>query len=110
MRNPTGRLARWSLELLEYNFEIIHRKAALHHVPDALSRITKDEEMPILSACDSSDSWFKRRIAAVLERPWIFPDWKVEDQRLYTHRPNGMTDPLIPDLEAWKLVVSEEQR
>ena len=74
LRNPTGRLARWSLELLEYDFEIIHRKGALHHVPDALSRITVDEEIPISSACDASDSWYKRRVAAVLERPWIFPD------------------------------------
>ena len=57
LRNPTGRLARWSLELLEYDFEIIHRKGALHHVPDALSKITEDEEMPISSACDTSDSW-----------------------------------------------------
>ena len=25
LKNPTGRLARWALELLEYNFTIIHR-------------------------------------------------------------------------------------
>ena len=31
-------------------------------------------------------------------------------QILYRHRPNGMVDPLIPDLDAWKLVVPEEQR
>ena len=29
-RNPTGRLARWHLDLLEYDFEIIHRKGAMH--------------------------------------------------------------------------------
>ncbi|KMQ92133.1 reverse ribonuclease integrase [Lasius niger] len=39
LKNPTGRLARWALELLEYNYTIEHRKGALHHVPDALSRI-----------------------------------------------------------------------
>lgn len=37
--NPTARLARWELALLEYDFEIIQRKGAMHHVPDALSRI-----------------------------------------------------------------------
>lgn len=36
--NPIGRLARWSLELFKYDFETIHRKGALHHVPNALSR------------------------------------------------------------------------
>ena len=74
LRNRTGRPAKWSLELLGYDFEIIHRKRALRHVPDALSRITEDEEIPISSACDTSDSWYKRRIATVLERPGIFPD------------------------------------
>jgi len=42
LKNPTSRLARWALELLEllkYDYEVIHRKDALHHVPDALSRI-----------------------------------------------------------------------
>ncbi|KMQ83753.1 reverse ribonuclease integrase, partial [Lasius niger] len=39
LKNPTGRLARWALELLEYDYTIEHRKGALHHVPDALSRI-----------------------------------------------------------------------
>ena len=31
-------------------------------------------------------------------------------KRLYRHRPSGMTDPLSPDLDAWKLVVPEDQR
>ena len=75
LQNPTGRLARWSLELLEYDFEIIHRKAALHHFPDALPRNTEDGQVLISSACDTSDSWYKRRVAAVLERPWSFLDW-----------------------------------
>ena len=46
--NPTDRLARWALELLEYDYEIVHCKGALHHVPDTLSRAfesdTRDDE------------------------------------------------------------------
>lgn len=37
LKKPTGRLARWTLELLEYDYEVIHKKGALHHVPDAFS-------------------------------------------------------------------------
>ena len=38
LKNPTGRLARWALELLEYDYEIIYRKSSINYAPDALSR------------------------------------------------------------------------
>lgn len=37
-------------------------------------------------------------------------DWKIENDRLYVHKPNPSKDPLIQDLDAWKLVVPEEIR
>ena len=38
INDPTGRLARWSLYLQAYDFEIIHRKGKKHTNVDALSR------------------------------------------------------------------------
>ena len=38
INDPTGRLARWSLYLQAYDFEIIHRKGKKHSNVDALSR------------------------------------------------------------------------
>lgn len=38
-KDLTGRLARWSLKLQGYNFDIQHRKGSENLVPDALSRI-----------------------------------------------------------------------
>ena len=37
LKNPISRLVRWALEL-EYDYEIVYWKGALHHVSDALSR------------------------------------------------------------------------
>lgn len=41
LKYPCGRLARWSVKLRQYNFELIHRKgnSRANAVPDALSRI-----------------------------------------------------------------------
>ena len=38
IRDPTGRLARWSIYLQGYDFEIIHKKGSAHTNVDALSR------------------------------------------------------------------------
>ena len=35
---PTRRLARWVLEMQQWDFEIVHKRGALNHVPDVLSR------------------------------------------------------------------------
>ena len=38
IRDSTGRLARWSIYLQAYDFEILHRAGKLHCNADALSR------------------------------------------------------------------------
>ena len=38
LKNPTGRLARWALELLEFDYEVVYRKRSSNLVPGALSR------------------------------------------------------------------------
>ena len=49
LKDPAGRLARWATALQAYNFSIVHRKGALHHVPDALSRAHEDEFLGAIS-------------------------------------------------------------
>lgn len=45
--NPTGRLARWSLRLQDFDFTIVHKPGTHNKVPDALSR------NPLPLTCDS---------------------------------------------------------
>lgn len=44
----------------------------------------------------------------MMERSWIFSYWMLEDGELYRHRPNQITDQMVPDLES--LEVSSPKR
>ncbi|XP_043483543.1 uncharacterized protein LOC122512004 [Leptopilina heterotoma] len=37
LKDPSGRLVRWALEMQQCDFDIVHRRGVNHHVPDALS-------------------------------------------------------------------------
>ncbi|KAG5877740.1 hypothetical protein JTB14_005975 [Gonioctena quinquepunctata] len=47
LKDPTGRLGRWSLKLQQYSFDLVHRKGKENVVPDMLSRT-----VPIIDALD----------------------------------------------------------
>uniref|UniRef100_A0A6V7LWV3 RNA-directed DNA polymerase n=1 Tax=Bracon brevicornis TaxID=1563983 RepID=A0A6V7LWV3_9HYME len=129
LRNPTGRLARWALGLLEYNFEIIHRKGALHHVPDALSRAPdgesldtetiaglQSEDVPseLMDASPAAkpgrDRWYWKKFRNVQRAPDLFPDWKIVKELLYMHRPSDFVTLEMEDRDGWKLVLPQHQR
>uniref|UniRef100_A0A6V7JID3 RNA-directed DNA polymerase n=1 Tax=Bracon brevicornis TaxID=1563983 RepID=A0A6V7JID3_9HYME len=94
----------------------LHR--ALHHVPDALSRIPEghlpEEALNAMKVEDywttTDDQWYRKRRADVLHRPAQLSDWRVENNHLYFHRQNKLYDGELPDLDAWKLVVPRELR
>lgn len=64
--NPTGRVERCVQDLINYDFEIIHRKGTNNVVPDAISHIyeTADSESDF-SAIDiapsTKDKWYKKK-------------------------------------------------
>lgn len=65
--NPSGRLAGWSLQLQQFDFDIEYRKASLNVVPDTLSR----EPLPVNNvaaikevACD----WTIKKVRQIQEK------------------------------------------
>ena len=106
LKDPSGRLARWALDLQQWDFKIIHRKGSLSDLPDALSRY--QEQLASLETV--KDPWYIRRVQDVQDKPWLFPDWRVEGNYLYIHRYDPLIDPVTDDEYNWRLVVPEEWR
>lgn len=106
------RLARWSLKLQGYKFQIEHRKGSLNVVPDSLSRQNFDEvaeivELEVRPLVDLKSSEFlseeyKKFVSHVRLNESRLPDLRILDEKVYkrTEHPDGN-----PAREAfnWKL-------
>ncbi|KAL7295098.1 hypothetical protein TKK_0011566 [Trichogramma kaykai] len=113
LKDPTGRLARWALELQQWDFIIVHRKGALMHLPDALSRMFEPNEDVAAAAellSDMKDPWYLRMLADVKKSPKKFQNWTIVDGRLYRFRSDPLFDPIENAEERWKLVIPAEYR
>ena len=114
LKNPTGRLARWALELQDHDMQIEYRAGALNHVPDALSRMSEEDALEAISAIceceETSDTWYKKMFKQVAEKPDDWPNWKILGNKLYRYKPDATIELEIEDQEAWKLVLPKEKR
>jgi len=82
--NPTGRLARWALELQQYDFEIRYRKGALNQVADTLSRHPIENTTEICATSNAPPGrWYRRTYKAVQENPEQFPEYCIRQRTLY---------------------------
>ena len=112
LKNPNGRLARWSLVIQGYDFDVEHRKGAYHVVPDALSRA--HEDLVKISTVEISgkveDDWYIQHVKDIQINPEKFKDYKIVNGLLYYYRPDPRTAVVREEETDWKLVVTKENR
>lgn len=107
LSNPSGRLARWSARLSQFDFEIIHRKGSLNVVADALSRSVNEVALLDLSAL-SLDQWYRKMLSNVKKNPEKYPSFRTEGDVLYKHIFNKYN--VTSNLSDWKIVVPVNHR
>lgn len=76
----SSRLARWALELNQYQMTLKHRSGRLSVVPDALSRAI--ETMDISSLDLGDDDWYRQMVERIQTDPGRYPDLRLEGRQL----------------------------
>lgn len=113
-RDLNGRLARWSLKLQGFHFNIEHRKGKLMVVPDTLSRAYADEiDSPQsdhfvidLSSVEFQSDDYSQLRQSISEKPEKFPDLKVDEEMVFKRTQfRSASDTVMSEASFWKLWV-----
>ncbi|XP_043865494.1 LOW QUALITY PROTEIN: uncharacterized protein LOC122757455 [Drosophila mojavensis] len=106
IESPTGRIARWALELQQYQFDIRYRRGSLNVVADALSRQPMD-------SCEQAVEenppcwWIARMRERIAKEPEKFQDYVEENGQLYRNIGHRIDE---EDFIPWKLCVPSSLR
>ena len=84
LKDLSGKLARWSLRLQCFDFDIIHRKGSENIVADTLSRLVEEillngSELLDMETIEFESEDYLSIIAEILENQDNLPDLKVEN-------------------------------
>lgn len=106
LKDPTGRLCRWSLRLQPYDITFVHRKGSQMVVADAFSRAVETVDVNIFPSAE--DNWYDSLIARVLADEAKFPQFRVENSILYKNCERGKRS--FGYVSSWRIVVPTNKR
>lgn len=79
-RNPSGKLARWALELSGYDIELVYRRGSENEALNALSRLYEEiqPEFDELVALEYEivEDWYDKKCLVLADDPITIPGYK----------------------------------
>jgi len=106
LESPIGRLGRWVFELQQFDFDIRYRKGALNKVADALSRQPESSAVQMTRRCP----WYQQIHKGIQKNPVDYPDFRLQEGKLYRHILHSLDFQDTPVHEQWKRCVATPDR
>lgn len=115
LKDLSGRLARWSLQLQAYDFSIEHRKGSENVVADTLSRMSVESDVIVEELCDDnildfettafeSEEYVELR-NTIQQNQDRLPDLKIDNDKIYVRTKNFEQE--MMEFE-WKLWIPQD--
>lgn len=101
--NPSGRLARWAIELAQWDYKIRYRKGSENILADALSRHNHE-----VSCIGTKCTWYTEKLQEAANNK--DPDYKTVDGKLFKKTLTSLNFATSDGREHWKLCVPTEER
>lgn len=110
LKKPSGRLARWAVDLQQYDFEVKYRRGQMNNLADSLSRApltSNGEEEEVYTVFGQTDcTWYNKKILDTTNSPESNKEYLVKDGILYRHFPGKSEE----DESPWKLCIPKSDR
>lgn len=104
VKNPSGRLARWALELQQYDFEIKYNNGKQNVVADELSR------NPVYATDSEEGDWYKKKLREINRNPEENEDYRIQENKLYKKITNTAYGVKLNPESEWKLCAPKQER
>lgn len=104
IQNPTGRLARWALELQQYSFEIEYRSGSQNKIADELSRST------VCTIKEQEKNWYEKKLNECRTNADQCENYRIEGDQLYRKITSASYGIKLADDTEWKLCVPPSKK